>query len=131
MAALHPTLQLAAQQHLKRIFLDAGEALQLLLVHVRETSAASEEDDHLPVKRSESEGKRIQRENSDVNLDLSEREQQILQLIADGQMNKEIARSLTISTETVKWHIKNIYAKLKVNSRTQAMSRALEMKLLD
>ena len=83
------------------------------------------------MKRSESEGKRIQRENSDVNLDLSEREQQILQLIADGQMNKEIARSLTISTETVKWHIKNIYAKLKVNSRTQAMSRALEMKLLD
>ena len=123
-------LQLAAQQHLKRIFLDAGEALQLLLVHARETSAASEGDDHLPVKRSESEGKRIQRENSDVNLDLSEREQ-ILQLIADGQMNKEIARSLTISTETVKWHIKNIYAKLKVNSRTQAMSRALEMKLLD
>jgi LuxR family maltose regulon positive regulatory protein len=77
-----------------------------------------------------SEGKRIQRENLDVNLELSEREQ-ILQLIADGQMNKEIARSLTISTETVKWHIKNIYAKLKVNSRTQAMSRALEMKLLD
>ncbi|HHU0300866.1 response regulator transcription factor, partial [Acinetobacter baumannii] len=54
-----------------------------------------------------------------------------LQLIAEGQMNKEIARSLAISAETVKWHIKNIYAKLKVNSRTQAMSRALEMKLLD
>ncbi len=52
-------------------------------------------------------------------------------LIAEGQMNKEIARSLAISAETVKWHIKNIYAKLKVNSRTQAMSRALEMKLLD
>ncbi len=63
--------------------------------------------------------------------ELSEREFQILQLIAEGQMNKEIARSLAISAETVKWHIKNIYAKLKVNSRTQAMSRALEMKLLD
>ncbi|MDU4311295.1 MAG: response regulator transcription factor, partial [Klebsiella michiganensis] len=124
-AALQPAQQLAAQQHLKRIFLDAGETLQPLLVRVRETDAL------WPGKGSQSEGKRIQRENLDVNLDLSEREQQILQLIADGQMNKEIARSLTISTETVKWHIKNIYAKLKVSSRTQAMSRALEMKLLD
>jgi LuxR family maltose regulon positive regulatory protein len=43
-AALQPVLQLAAQQHLKRIFLDAGDALQLLLVRVRETSAASEGD---------------------------------------------------------------------------------------
>lgn len=99
--------------------------MQPLLVRVRETDAL------WPGKGSQSEGKRIQRENLDVNTDLSEREQQILQLIADGQMNKEIARSLTISTETVKWHIKNIYAKLKVSSRTQAMSRALEMKLLD
>ncbi|MDU7187560.1 MAG: LuxR C-terminal-related transcriptional regulator, partial [Klebsiella sp.] len=130
-AALQPVLQLAAQQHLKRIFLDAGDALQLLLVRVRETSAASEGDAPWPGKGSLSEGKRIEHENLDVNQELSERELQILQLIADGQMNKEIARSLTISTETVKWHIKNIYAKLKVNSRTQAMSRALEMKLLD
>lgn len=130
-AALQPVLQLAAQQHLKRIFLDAGDALQPLLVRVRETSAASEGDDPWPGKGSESEGKRIQHENLDVNQELSERELQILQLIADGQMNKEIARSLTISTETVKWHIKNIYTKLKVNSRTQAMSRALKMKLLD
>ncbi len=56
----------------------------------------------------------------DIHGELSERELQILQLIAEGQMNKEIARSLAISAETVKWHIKNIYAKLKVNSRTQA-----------
>jgi LuxR family maltose regulon positive regulatory protein len=44
-------------------------------------------------KGSLSEGKRIEHENLDVNLELSERELQILQLIADGQMNKEIARS--------------------------------------
>jgi LuxR family maltose regulon positive regulatory protein len=128
-AALQPVLQLAAQQHLKRIFLDAGDALQPLLVRVRETRQPAKGMTLGP--GSQSEGKRIEHENLDVNQELSERELQILQLIADGQMNKEIARSLTISTETVKWHIKNIYAKLKVNSRTQAMSRALEMKLLD
>ena len=44
----------------------------------------------------------------DIPGELSEREFQILQLIAEGQMNKEIARSLAISAETVKWHIKNI-----------------------
>jgi LuxR family maltose regulon positive regulatory protein len=66
-AALQPALQLAAQQHLKRIFLDAGETLQPLLVRVRETSAASEGDALWPGKGSQSEGKRIQRENLDVN----------------------------------------------------------------
>jgi LuxR family maltose regulon positive regulatory protein len=109
--------------------------LQALLVHIKETSAASKETGtgyvHAPERGLPSAGKQLQSDNLDVNLDLSERELQILQLIADGQMNKEIARALAISTETVKWHIKNIYAKLKVNSRIQAMSRAREMKLLD
>ena len=56
-------------------------------------------------------------------LGLSERESQALDLIAEGQSNKEIARSLNISPETVKWHLKNIYGKLNVSNRTQAMSR--------
>ncbi|MET6219199.1 response regulator transcription factor [Klebsiella pneumoniae] len=85
---------------------------------------------HLP-KRAPADGTPFNSGSPDIPGELSEREFQILQLIAEGQMNKEIARSLAISAETVKWHIKNIYAKLKVNSRTQAMSRALEMKLLD
>jgi len=51
--------------------------------------------------------------------------------VAQGQSNKEIARSLDISSETVKWHLKNLYAKLQVTSRIQAMSRARELSLLD
>lgn len=47
---------------------------------------------------------------------LSEREQQILLLIAQGQANKEIARSLDISAETVKWHLKNLFCKLHVTA---------------
>lgn len=133
--AVQPFLQLAEKQNLKGTLLDAGETLQALLLHINETSAASKETGagyvHAPERGSLSAGKQLQSDNLDVNLDLSERELQILQLIADGQMNKEIARALAISTETVKWHIKNIYAKLKVNSRIQAMSRAREMKLLD
>ncbi|MCT9825495.1 LuxR C-terminal-related transcriptional regulator [Pseudomonas veronii] len=62
---------------------------------------------------------------------MSERESQTLLLVAQGQSNKEIARSLDISSETVKWHLKNLYAKLQVTSRIQAMSRARELSLLD
>jgi LuxR family maltose regulon positive regulatory protein len=61
---------------------------------------------------------------------LSEREQQILLLIAQGQANKEIARSLDISAETVKWHLKNLFCKLHVTSRTQSITRAQKFNLL-
>lgn len=128
-------LQLAEQQHLKGLFLDAGDTLQPLLAGMNESSSGCTEEGivHEPWagKRAPADGTPFNSGSPDIHGELSERELQILQLIAEGQMNKEIARSLAISAETVKWHIKNIYAKLKVNSRTQAMSRALEMKLLD
>jgi LuxR family transcriptional regulator, maltose regulon positive regulatory protein len=55
---------------------------------------------------------------------LSPRESDILRLIAEGRSNKEIARDLAIAPETVKSHIKNIFIKLKVERRAQAVSRA-------
>lgn len=61
---------------------------------------------------------------------LSERELEVLALIAAGKSNKEIARSLYVSTSTVKTHINNFYRKLSVRSRTQALARAREMSLL-
>ncbi|MEJ0027148.1 MAG: response regulator transcription factor [Rhizomicrobium sp.] len=53
---------------------------------------------------------------------LSEREIAILRLVAAGQANKEIARRLSISEDTVKAHMKNIFAKLGVSDRTQAVT---------
>jgi LuxR family maltose regulon positive regulatory protein len=55
---------------------------------------------------------------------LTEREIERLSLIAEGLSNQEIARRLFISLPTVKWHTSNIYGKLGVRSRTQAIIRA-------
>jgi LuxR family maltose regulon positive regulatory protein len=55
---------------------------------------------------------------------LSAREGDILKMIAEGLSNKEIARSLAITPETVKSHVKHIFTKLNVEKRAQAVSRA-------
>ena len=61
---------------------------------------------------------------------LTEREQEILRLIAAGLRNQEIADHLSISAATVKRHIANAYGKLGVGHRTEALVRATELKLL-
>ncbi len=57
---------------------------------------------------------------------LSERELEVLQLMAKGSANKEIAASLSISESTVKTHVANIFQKLEVNHRTEAVTQALQ-----
>ena len=61
---------------------------------------------------------------------LTNRELEILTLIAAGQKNKEIAEQLVISLNTVLYHIKNIYSKLGVNKRTLAIAKAQEINLI-
>lgn len=62
--------------------------------------------------------------------DVDPRERGILELIAEGHSNKEIARSLDIAPETVKSHVKNIFDKLSVEKRAQAIARAQSLGLL-
>ncbi len=61
---------------------------------------------------------------------LSEREIEVLRLFAAGLTNAAIARRLFVSQNTVKWYAKNIYRKLDVHSRAEALARAYEMDLL-
>ena len=58
-------------------------------------------------------------------LPLSERETTVLSLVANGHANKQIARVLQLSDETIKAHLKNVFAKLQVADRTCAVTRAL------
>jgi LuxR family maltose regulon positive regulatory protein len=61
---------------------------------------------------------------------LSVREGDILNLIAQGRADKEIARTLSIAPETVKSHVKNVFIKLNVQKRAQAVSRAQSLGLI-
>src|SRR5215471_17483838 len=62
---------------------------------------------------------------------LTEREQEILNLIVEGLSNQAIADQLFLTLGTVKWYNKNIYSKLGVRSRTQAVAQARELGLLN
>ena len=68
--------------------------------------------------------------SDDLLADLSERELDVLRLIARGMSNKEIAEALTIAEGTVKSHVSNILSKLHLAHRTQAALYALKRKLV-
>ena len=62
---------------------------------------------------------------------LTDRERQLLQLLADGQSPKEVAEALFIAPKTVRNHLTKIYAKLEVDSRSQAIVEALRLGIVD
>lgn len=63
--------------------------------------------------------------------ELSEREIEVLQLVAEGKSNKEVANELTISEKTVKAHLRSIFRKLEVGDRAQAVATAMRKGLVE
>jgi predicted ATPase/DNA-binding CsgD family transcriptional regulator len=94
---------------------DINEMAKELLAKLRQEVEAEEQTDRAPQSLPEP---------------LSERELEILRLIADGFSNREIAEQLVVALSTVKWHINQIYSKLDVDSRTRAAARARELNIL-
>ena len=64
------------------------------------------------------------------SLGLTGQEMKVLDALASGRANKEIARSLGLSPNTVKTHLANLFAKLEVSTRTSAVTRARELSLI-
>ncbi len=64
-------------------------------------------------------------------LKISEREYRVLELLAEGHSNQEIAQRLFVSPNTIKSHLASLYRKLEVSRRTQAVNRARELKLIE
>ena len=63
-------------------------------------------------------------------LGISKREQEVLELMAQGLSNQEIADKLFVSVNTIKTHSSNLFQKLDVSRRTQAIQRAKELRLI-
>ncbi|RLT96354.1 LuxR C-terminal-related transcriptional regulator [Ketobacter sp.] len=61
---------------------------------------------------------------------LTDKEKEVLNLLQSGLRNKDVAARANISLTTTKWHLKNVYAKLNVSNRTEAVAKAREMNLL-
>jgi DNA-binding CsgD family transcriptional regulator len=69
-------------------------------------------------------------ERAQASLGITERERQVLHLLADGRSNKEIAARLGLSPNTVKTHVARLFEKLRVARRTEAISLARELGLV-
>lgn len=74
---------------------------------------------------------RARRRKSIISEELSPREKEVLVQLVNGYANSQIAKSLSISVETVKAHVKSILSKLGVNDRTQAVVKAIKAGLID
>lgn len=65
-----------------------------------------------------------------ASLGVSDRELEVLELLAAGRSNKEIAHQLAVSPNTIKTHVANLFEKLEAKRRTQAISRARELGII-
>ncbi len=82
------------------------------------------------LKRQSLKTKNIASGETAQSLDISEREMDVLVLMADGLSNQEIADKLFISIHTVKTHSSNLFSKLHAKRRTQAIQKAKEIGLI-
>jgi len=129
--ALADAVQLAAPENYLSIFVDEGIVLSDLL-HVVKDKVSPELRGYVEkvlAGFAEGENQTVKRE-AGFRSELSEREREVLLLVAEGLSNQEIAARLVISITTVKTHVGNIFNKFGVTSRTQALARAAELGLL-
>lgn len=134
LAALERALTLAEPEGYVRLFLDEGPPASRLLYRAAERGIRPAYAGRLLAAFPEAGAAFTPRgpsaSPSRLVEPLSEREHQLLQLIAEGMTNKEIAQRLVLSVGTVKVHAHNIYGKLGVSGRTQALTKARELGLL-
>ncbi|MBN1430311.1 MAG: tetratricopeptide repeat protein [Anaerolineae bacterium] len=132
LAALERAFQIAEPEGYARIFLDEGEPMLTLIrlaagrgiaptyarMLLGQPAGAVDDRGRLPA-------------STELIEPLSEREMEVLHLVAEGLSNNEISHRLYLALPTIKWHTGNIYGKLGVKSRMQAVARARELGLLN
>jgi LuxR family maltose regulon positive regulatory protein len=129
--ALESALGLAEPGAYIRLFVDEGEPMRALLSNISgEHRRYAEKLLAAFVSEPKTEGPTSSHVRGSLIEPLSERELEILSLLAGGLTNREIAERLVLSVGTVKVHLKHIYGKLDAHSRTQAIVRARGLNLL-
>ncbi|OGO29474.1 MAG: hypothetical protein A2Z16_12015 [Chloroflexi bacterium RBG_16_54_18] len=125
---LQDALMRAQPEGFIRTFVDKGEPLKALLERLKSQGGELKEY-ILTILSAFGERGRVATPQRLVE-PLSERELDVLRLVAEGMSNGEIAERLVVSVGTVKTHVHNLLDKLGVSSRTQAIARARELALL-
>ena len=132
--ALSQAISLAQPEGYQRIFLDLGQHLHELLEGLLggDSASASYIRTLLKAVQGERDAESIPLPSQSGRMidPLSSRELDVLQLLAQGLSNKEIAGKLVVTPGTIKQHLKNICRKLNVHGRMQAVRRGQELKLL-
>jgi LuxR family transcriptional regulator, maltose regulon positive regulatory protein len=144
LTALAQAIHLAEPEGYIRAFVDEGAAMATLLSRLRDrervqgptpyldtllAAFSSARRKHQPFPPGQEEPRGSLREQPLIE-PLSERELEVLQLIARGDSNQEIADQLVITLDTVKRHVTHIFEKLGVHNRVQAVARARALSLL-
>lgn len=128
---LNEALDLAQAEGYVRTFVEVGRPMAQLLYRAAERGICPDYADRLLAafpQTTTQEGSTPA--GGDLIEPLSEREVEVLAAIAEGLTNRETARRLYISERTVKWHASNIYGKLQVGNRTEAVTRARGLGIL-
>jgi LuxR family maltose regulon positive regulatory protein len=129
--ALERALSLAEPEGYVRVFVDEGPSMAPLLYEAAARGIAPQYTSRLLAALPAAEpASKFQKLPVEMVEPLSERELEVLQLIAEGLSNQEVAQRLFITLGTVKWHTSNIYGKLGVKNRTQAVAQARALGIL-
>jgi LuxR family maltose regulon positive regulatory protein len=142
LVALSEAVRLGEPEGYLRSFVEEGEAMVVLLCKLREKQRKVGPTPYLDrvlaafpksSQMSTSPSKRMakQTQSQPLREPLSERELQVIKLMAKGTSNQEIAQELVIVVDTVKRHVGHIFAKLGVKNRVQAVRQAQKLGLLD
>jgi LuxR family maltose regulon positive regulatory protein len=130
-------MRAAAAGKMGQLILDGGPQIEHLLASFQDSprnklnpELTSYAKDLMARWRERHGPQATQKAQTSLAQSLSVRERNIISLIAHGQSNKEVARDLGISPETVKSHMKHIFEKLEVEKRTQAVARAQSLGLV-
>ena len=131
MSVLKSGLSFAAERGILQPFVDEGPEMARILYRARTLGV-----DHpfigkllaaFPLDQQSTAAAQTQPDSVEA---LSAREVRVLTLLSQGLSNKEVAAKLYLSVRTVKWYTSNIYAKLGVSSRTQAVAKARQLQIL-